>query len=717
MADIFINIQGQANGAINAVDTLIGRLNALSTALGNVRQQSNAMFGQLSHIDTSGLDNAVNRLEALTQQLNNIPNQMSSTASSTTTVTRGFFSLGKSVGHTSGMFGKLLKSIGRIAFYRLLRTAIKAIGEAFKVGLQNAYDFSKRTGGLLAPALDKVSSASARMKNQMGAAFGGLLTAITPILLRIIDLVTRAEDAITQLFAILNGSGIYKRATDQMEEWGDAAGGAGSKVKGLLAAWDELTVIGSEKGGGGSGSGTDASGMFEWAEVDTDWKELFNTSDFFKIGEKINEGLNSIAEKITGWFDKIRGMKLGEKFASFLNGVFANERTFYNIGSAFGSGLNTVISILYDFSHNFDFAQSARSLANLFNGIFETTDWAMLGDALATDVMGLFDFVAEFLKDTDWYAFFNSIFDLIWGAIDRILSNPRQLVATIAKFFTGIFSLIQGLLFSLIRLITKFVRKFAEAWARVFNGGEVPPEISAQFDEMERVVSDGLGDIQQSFRETADGAISAFLLLGEYEENQKRIAKSTGQDLEDAYRDQIAVLDELADAIERNPTFADMLGDVTAQDFRDQANALREVADQIERFPKKIETTVEVKIKQTGYLSATQGSETGLSSVIDLSKVSMRASGGFVSAGQLFVARESGPEMVGSIGNSTAVANNDQIVAGIQNGVAQANEQQNGLLRQIIVIGSELLKKEMTIAPSAAFGQVVSRSSEMYARS
>ena len=48
------------------------------------------------------------------------------------------------------------------------------------------------------------------------------------------------------------------------------------------------------------------------------------------------------------------------------------------------------------------------------------------------------------------------------------------------------------------------------------------------------------------------------------------------------------------------------------------------------------------------------------------------ANGGFPQQGQLFVAREKGAEMVGSMGNKTAVANNDQIVAGIQAGVYSA---------------------------------------------
>ena len=48
------------------------------------------------------------------------------------------------------------------------------------------------------------------------------------------------------------------------------------------------------------------------------------------------------------------------------------------------------------------------------------------------------------------------------------------------------------------------------------------------------------------------------------------------------------------------------------------------------------------------------------------------ANGGFPDAGELFVARESGPEMVGSIGGHTAVANNDDIVGAVSDGVYRA---------------------------------------------
>lgn len=53
-------------------------------------------------------------------------------------------------------------------------------------------------------------------------------------------------------------------------------------------------------------------------------------------------------------------------------------------------------------------------------------------------------------------------------------------------------------------------------------------------------------------------------------------------------------------------------------------------------------------------------------------KLKAYAMGGYPEMGEMFIARESGPELVGSIGRKTAVANNDQIISGIEGGVYRA---------------------------------------------
>ena len=89
------------------------------------------------------------------------------------------------------------------------------------------------------------------------------------------------------------------------------------------------------------------------------------------------------------------------------------------------------------------------------------------------------------------------------------------------------------------------------------------------------------------------------------------------------------------------------------------------------------------------------------------------ASGGFPDAGQLFIARESGAEMVGSLGGHTAVANNDQIVEGIREGVEAAMERQNQLLRRQNELLQALLEKEGNAEINvSSFYQAVNRTNQ-----
>lgn len=67
---------------------------------------------------------------------------------------------------------------------------------------------------------------------------------------------------------------------------------------------------------------------------------------------------------------------------------------------------------------------------------------------------------------------------------------------------------------------------------------------------------------------------------------------------------------------------------------------------------------------------------------ISLGKIPTFASGGFPDKGQLFLASEAGPELVGRMGGRTAVANKDQITDGIATAVYAANTEQNQLLRE-----------------------------------
>ena len=205
--------------------------------------------------------------------------------------------------------GKLFKSIGRIGFYRAIRSALRFITEGFREGLQNAYQFSKMVGYELAGTMDTLATKSLTMKNQLGSAFGGLIQTLEPILIQIISLVTKAANALAQLFAIIGGRKTYLKAVDTMTQFGEAVGGAGQAAKEAmryLAPFDELNVLPADNAGGGGGGGAstpDYSSMFEVTDVDADsilgslanmynsMADWFESQDWKSLGSSVWKGL------------------------------------------------------------------------------------------------------------------------------------------------------------------------------------------------------------------------------------------------------------------------------------------------------------------------------------------------------------------------------------------------------------------------------------------
>ena len=77
-------------------------------------------------------------------------------------------------------------------------------------------------------------------------------------------------------------------------------------------------------------------------------------------------------------------------------------------------------------------------------------------------------------------------------------------------------------------------------------------------------------------------------------------------------------------------------------------------------------------------------------------KIPRLADGGIVADGQLFIANEAGPELIGNYGGKSAVMNNAQIVDAVAGGVRDANAEQNALLREQNNLLRELLTTGFT---------------------
>lgn len=276
-------------------------------------------------------------VQRLTAQLTSLRTALTSTTSPAAKTAGALKEVGKSANKASSPLSNFASSLKRIAYYRFIRSILKSISKAFTEGLKNAYQFSKRINGDLAQALDSLAVKGLTLKNQMGAAFGGLLTAITPIVIAIINLITRLAAALSMLFAAFGGKSTYLKAKDAWTEWGDAAAGAGGAAKEALkylAPFDELNVLPDEKSGGGGGGGTDVSDMFTEEELPPFLQRLSDLASSLAI---------TINDIFFDWSD-LTGEQIAEKVIAGLGGLLGAAVGFM-IGGVPGAVVGTLVGV------------------------------------------------------------------------------------------------------------------------------------------------------------------------------------------------------------------------------------------------------------------------------------------------------------------------------------------------------------------------------------
>lgn len=167
----------------------------------------------------------------------------------------------------------ILSTFSRIAMYRAIRTAIKEITEAFSEGLKNAYMYSKQseTFTRLAEALDRMASLAAQMRNQLGAFWGEVKQFIMPAVEWLIEKVRFLAERVTEFFAALNGQPTYQRALLVAVEWEEATD-ALMKYKHQLLGLDELNNLSAQKNSGKDD--INYKELFEEVEVNSKLKAI-----------------------------------------------------------------------------------------------------------------------------------------------------------------------------------------------------------------------------------------------------------------------------------------------------------------------------------------------------------------------------------------------------------------------------------------------------------
>lgn len=218
---------------------------------------------------------------------------------------------------------RVRNQFSRIVLRRAIMAVLKSITSGFKEGVENVYRYSQAVGTSFAPAMDTAASKLLQMKNSIGAAVAPIIEALIPVLRQVVDWFIGLVNYANQFFALMTGQKEWTRALETGAKAYDdvktSAKGASKATKDLLADWDELNIIQSKSGGGGSGSSgkaaTNFGEMFEQvSEFDTGIKDFF---DF------INDNMKEILATAGLIGTAVLGWKVSAAFAGVMGTVGA----------------------------------------------------------------------------------------------------------------------------------------------------------------------------------------------------------------------------------------------------------------------------------------------------------------------------------------------------------------------------------------------------------
>lgn len=342
-------------------------------------------------------------------------------------ITKWFENMRDSVKSVLNPLDKLFSSLSRIAFYRLIRSAIKAVTDALKEGSDNAYFFAKNFGNAtkyIADAMDSLKSAHFKMSNQLGAAWNTLLVTITPIVIQIIRMVTKAAEVITQFFAVISGSGTYLKAKDYTHAWADETekgAKAAKEWKNQLMGFDEINRLEepSDTAGKTPDKYTDYENMFEEASVKSWIKDLVN---MLKGGE----------------FKRV-GKLLGDKFNSLVSGF-----DWKGWGAKIGKGIQGGIDFAYTFLKTADLRNVGKSIATLLDSLGDQINFNTLGRLATRLKTAIWDILyGAFTNPGSMGKLARNISDFVLGALEELADwldslDPIAVANAIRDFFDNI---------------------------------------------------------------------------------------------------------------------------------------------------------------------------------------------------------------------------------------------------------------------------------------
>lgn len=364
-------------------------------------QRMNQLRGQISNLQGEG----ANSLNPLKQSTDEVSQSMKKASASSDDFSKGIKKLTKGLSSIATISSTIKGAIDNVSkrFSSFNKSASKSFDSLYfkmkkfglgLLGIRTAMAFLTKSTQAYISFDSELQQSITNSYNMLGAL-------LAPAILYVAQAFATAVNYIYQFVTALTGIDLVARANAKaLDTQAKATKGAAAAQRGLLAM-DEITNLPTEPSGGGGGSAPQIEvGKIDPGAFFNDILDALKNGEWHRAGEIIAEGIDKALGSIN-WNKIQSGAEyFGTGLALFLNGVF--ELDWRQLGATLGNGLQTAIRFAFGFVENFEFGRLGNGLGRALNGLFESINWAMLGQTVSDAIIGILNVITTFFIAADW---------------------------------------------------------------------------------------------------------------------------------------------------------------------------------------------------------------------------------------------------------------------------------------------------------------------------
>ena len=367
---------------------------------------------------------------------------------------KAFAKQAKKTGLSTNGLVKSLTSLKTMLTARIKRMFISTVFRDVGEGLQQLALFDSRFNAQMSNIKNRLT----QLSGNLSATVGNLLSALEPVITAVIDLMNKAVTAVNQFFAALSGKRTYtaaKRGNEQFAESAEEAATAQKKLNRELYSFDELNRQSKPDESATADKEKSAiqfeemplnlpAGVMKWVD---DLKSAWKSADWPGVGSVLADGLNATLKKADDWINNTlrpKGKEWAGRFAEIFNGLF--EKTDWNaLGKTVADGFTAIADIANSFFTKFKAKNFGGGLGTAIKSWFDNIDWPLIGQTFANGWNTILHTVEGIVTTPGiWASIGQSIGQFVksWFTNIDLNSIATSLIAT----FNGVTSLINAFL-------------------------------------------------------------------------------------------------------------------------------------------------------------------------------------------------------------------------------------------------------------------------------